>query len=136
MSDDKKHFIKFVSETAARPIIMFKPDGTIEVADDVTPSEAAKKFVAYVREIWGIPWQPISTAPRDGTLFDIRRFGRRYVDCYMTAGGNIVREHDYPMVTQRFIHCTDNNTQWMPRPPDLVMPYATYGPNDEGRYIP
>lgn len=77
-------------------------------------------------------WQPIDTAPRDGTLFDVRFGGIRYTDCFFDADGLLVRRHNYPSIRTVFMRA--ETAEWMPRPPGLIQPYDT---DDNGRqYIP
>jgi hypothetical protein len=77
-------------------------------------------------------WQPIDTAPRDGTLFDVIRYGIRYTDCAFNADGWLIRKHGYPSSTTVFTAVA--NCKWMARPDDLIAPYET---NEQGeKYVP
>lgn len=76
-------------------------------------------------------WQPMDTAPRDGTLFDVIRNGIRHVDCHIDEHGRLVKRHGHPSMTKVFFTPCDG---WMSRPDGLIKPYEA---NSDGmRYIP
>ncbi len=59
-------------------------------------------------------WQPIETAPRDGTPVDLwMKGGYRVVYFSMDEHGRWVREEGYPVVTRVL---TEEPTHWMPSP--------------------
>jgi hypothetical protein len=68
-------------------------------------------------------WQPIETAPRDGSFFDVTWAGEthrylpvpyRMTDCYWDERmGGVVRKHGYPASTTWF---SPQPTHWMPLP--------------------
>lgn len=67
-------------------------------------------------------WQPIDTAPTDGTTVDIWANGERYPDMIFRAGGpgedaDWDDKHDmFCLIGDRIIDTLEDVTHWMPIP--------------------
>lgn len=60
-------------------------------------------------------WQPIETAPRDGTKIDLWASGQRWADCSWTGSCWFTPDiYDCGAEMERFGH---HPTHWMPVPP-------------------
>ena len=78
-------------------------------------------IITAAKEIPTISWQPIETAPKDGTLIDLFIDGERYVDCRW--GDPNQDMEDWASWYQRYTESWGsafpvdlNPTHWMPRP--------------------
>ena len=60
-------------------------------------------------------WQPIETAPKDGTEIDLWRDGERWCNWWWSKGHKAwIRKHSYPIVTS--VMSDPQPTHWMPLP--------------------
>ena len=76
-------------------------------------------------------WQPMDSAPTDGTLVDLNFDGVRRIDCEFHRG-SWSKEHGYP--SMRTYWPKQIPSGWMPRPIGLVDPYES---NPHGvKYVP
>jgi hypothetical protein len=81
-------------------------------------------------------WQPISTAPKDGTIVDLYCVGERWTDCYWGFPHHCCGEYeghcdsDWHGLEEGWVHSATNEvltsihegdhldpTHWMPLPP-------------------
>ena len=67
-------------------------------------------------------WQPIRTAPRDGTLVDLSDGENRYPDCFWSSSGEDEEDHQWMQLYAEApgssfpLGGDDEFTHWMPRP--------------------
>lgn len=121
-----------VRNTDRREVMKITPDGQLILDFKDAPEAAQILHDEWVRLTGGPKPMPITTAPRDGTLFDMTKDGIRYTDCHFDDMGYVVKEHDYPSVEKRFLNV--DGATWTPRPDGLILPYAI---NEKGvKYVP
>lgn len=86
-------------------------------------------------------WQPIETAPKDGTVIDLWINGARWTDCWWQVGNRL---HPLDGWYSDALDCGDADwfcddqqpTHWMPLPaPPHEGPVFQFLPGDEVQYI-